>query len=201
LRSIGHEVVVPDLIAAAATGDPRVFARSAIEGSGSGERTVLVAHSGAGAVLPLVAAGLGSWPRQVIFVDAGLPPGEGTFTAGGDFLGTLRDLATDGMLPAWSRWWGAGALDTLVRDDERRLEIEAELPQVPLAFFEASIAVPAGWCTSPGGYLLLSEAYRADANRAEELGWPVVELPGAHLDIVNDEDAIRDALLAILDDP
>jgi hypothetical protein len=199
LRSIGHEAIVLNLAAAAVTGDPSVFARAAIEGSRSDEETVIVGHSGAGAVLPLVAAGLASWPRQMIFVDAGMPPCEGTFTAGGDFSGVLRDLATNGMLPAWSQWWGEGVLDALVCKDERRLEIEAEFPRVPLAFFEAPIAVPTGWCASRGAYVLLSEAYRQDANRAAGLGWPVVERPGAHLDIVNDEEAIVDAFIEVLD--
>jgi hypothetical protein len=84
-----------------------------------------------------------------------------------------------GPSTAWSQWWGEGVLDALVRKDERRLEIEAEFPHVPLAFFEAPIAVPTGWCASRCAYVLLSEAYRQDANRAPGLGWPVVERPGA----------------------
>jgi hypothetical protein len=86
-------------------------------------------------------------------------------------------------------------LESLVPDDRRRREIEKELPLVPLAFFEAPIEVPTNWCKSGGAYVLLSEAYRLDASRAGSLGWPVVERPGAHLDIVNDEEAIADILL------
>jgi len=33
--------------------------------------------------------------------------------------------------------------------------------------------------------------------RAAALGWPVVERPGAHLDIVNDEEAIADILIGL----
>ena len=87
LCSAGHEAVVPDLVAAALTGDPRVFAHAAAEKTNSDSQSVLVGHSGAGAVLPLVASALEPWPQQVIFVDAGIPPCEGTFTAGGDCLG------------------------------------------------------------------------------------------------------------------
>jgi hypothetical protein len=38
----------------------------------------------------------------LVFVDAGLPPCEGTFSVGGDFLGSLRELAGDGLLPICS---------------------------------------------------------------------------------------------------
>jgi hypothetical protein len=201
LRSEGHEAIVPNLVAAAETGDPGVFAQAAVEAADSGEATVVVGHSGAGAALPLVAAGLTVKPYQMMFVDAGVPPCEGTFCAGGDFLGTLRDLATNGVLPVWSQWFGEGVLEALVHDDRRRREIETELPQVPLAFYEAPIDLPPDWCTSQGAYVLLSEAYRQDASRAASLGWPVVERPGQHLDIVNDEEAIADLLLNLVDRP
>lgn len=161
----------------------------------------MVGHSGAGAVLPLIAAGLTSKPRRVVFVDAGVPPCEGTFRAGGDFLGSLRDLATNGVLPMWSQWWGEGVLQALVSDDQRRRQIEMELPRVPLTFYELPIDVPTGWCATECAYVLLSDAYRGDASRVTSLGWPVVERPGAHLDIVNDDEPIADILLDLAHRP
>lgn len=59
-------------------------------------------------------------------------------------------------------------------------------PTVLLAFFESSIRVPIGWCDTPSAFLLLSSAYRQDADRAQSLGWSTVERSGGHLDIVND---------------
>jgi hypothetical protein len=126
---------------------------------------------------------------------------QGSFHAGGDFLGTLRDLAKDGMLPVWAQWRGEGVLAALVGDDERRREIERQLPQVPLVFYEAQIDVPTGWCASRDAYVLLSGAYQQDASKATSLGWPVVERPGAHLDIVNDEAAIAEILVNLVDRP
>jgi hypothetical protein len=200
LRSDGHDAAVPSLTSAALAGDPGEFARAAAHASDADE-IVIVGHSGAGAVLPLIAERLASKLRQAIFVDAGVPPCEGTFRAGGDFLGALRDLATGGVLPVWSRWWGEGVIEALVPDDERRREIETELPEVPLAFYEAPIEAPAQWCNRNGAYVLLSEAYRRDANGAGSLGWPVVERPGGHLDIANDEQAIADILVDLADHP
>jgi hypothetical protein len=43
-----------------------------------------------------------------------------------------------------------------------------------------------GWAAAACGYVLLSEeAYGSQAAAAEARGWPVIRLPGGHLDIVN----------------
>lgn len=57
--------------------------------------------------------------------------------------------------------------------------------------------VPVG-CDAPGAFLLLSEAYRRDANTASSLGWPVVEHLGRHLDIVNAPELLAEALVGLL---
>ena len=114
---------------------------------------------------------------------------------GGDFLATLRNLATEGLLPPWSRWWDEGVIEALVPDEQRRREIEEELPRLPLSFYETSIEVPTNWCSADCGYLLLSEAYRPDASKATSLGWPVVERVGTHLHIVNEDEQIACCLI------
>src|SRR5438105_3428098 len=98
------------------------------------------------------------------------------------------------FFPFWSQWWGAGVMEMLVPDDARRRSIERELPAVPLAFFEASITSPAGWCSRNAGFVLLSEPYRSDAERARSFQWTIVERLGTHLDIASDEEAIADIL-------
>jgi len=192
LASLGHAVDVPDLRHAAKSGDPRTFisaARSAV----SPDTGIVVGHSGAGFFLPSIAASREQL-SLLVFVDAGIPPFDGTATASADFLGQLRSIAVNGMLPRWSRWWGEGVFERLVPDRERRSEVEAELLEVPLAFYETAITVPDGWCTAPGGFVLLSEMYRGDAATAMSLGWPTVELLGTHLDIVNHPEALAQAL-------
>ena len=200
LRSVGHKVIVPNLVPAATTGYPAAFARAAVHGVATGEEIVVVGHSAAGPVLPLVA---GCFPklRRVVFVDATIPPCEGTSTVGGDFLGLLQQLAPDGTLPIWSRWWGDEVLPALVRDEVRRGEVERELPTLPLAFFQTPITLPREWCAWNGAFLLLSEFYRRDASRAAALGWPVAEHPGAHLDMVNEEEAVTEILVALAEHP
>ena len=197
LRSLGHDAVVPDLTDGARSGDPGAFVRAAVTAVASDVGLVVVGHSGAGPLLPAITTRLGSAVRLTVWVDAGLPPCEGSFTVGGDFLGTLRGLASDGVLPPWSQWFGEGVLERLVGDDARRDAVARDLPQLPLAFYEAPIDAPLGWCQRAGAYLVLSTNYRSDADRAAALGWPVVEHNGAHLDIVNDEAAITDILVGL----
>lgn len=201
LREAGHEPAVPDLVAAAVSGNPVSFAAAAVEVAPSDQPVVLVGHSGAGAVLPLIAGRLGSWPQLSVFVDAGLPPCEGRCLAGGDFLGVLKEMSSDGILPKWSQWWGEGVLEAIVPDEDRRRIIESELPEVPLRFYETPLDLPGRWCERPAAYVLLSDGYRADADRAAALGWPVHARPGDHLDIVNDGQAIADVLLSLFERP
>jgi pimeloyl-ACP methyl ester carboxylesterase len=85
LRSSGHDVTVPDLTEAAATGEPNALIGAALPPRAT-EPLVIVGHSGAGFFLPSIAAGLGSPARGLVFVDAGIPPGEGEATAGADLV-------------------------------------------------------------------------------------------------------------------
>jgi hypothetical protein len=198
LEAAGHDVVVPDLRDAAVAGDPHgMIAAAAAAIPREWSTPVLVGHSGFGSLLPSVASQLGGRSPRALFVDAGLPPCEGSATASADFLDRLRSLAVDGVLPKWSTWWGEGVMQTLVPAVDRRVELEAEMPEVPLAFFESPIDVPWGWCETRGSFLLLSEAYRDDAERARALEWPTLERLGGHLDIANDPDPIARLLVEL----
>ena len=132
-----------------------------------------------------------------MFVDAGIPPEAGWATPGGDFIDQLRTLSTGGILPLWSKWWGEGVMERLVPDRRLRAEIEAELVEVPLGFYENLVNLPARWRQAPARFLLLSESYRADAVTALSLGWPTAKLRGAHLDLANQPDTIAQSILEL----
>ena len=110
-------------------------------------------------------------PGRVVFVDAGLPQCVGS---PGAFLAHLKSLARGAVLPPWSEWFGPQVLETLVPDPEQRRAVVAELPRLPLSYFDARISVPDDWAATAGSYILLSEAYREDANAAAARGWPVI---------------------------
>lgn len=192
----GHEVTVPDLTTAALTGDPHAFVEVARRSTPIGS-CVVAGHSGAGFFLPSIAADVDAAARRLVFVDAVMPPCGGAAAPSADFLDRLRELAVDGVLPRWSTWWGEGAMARLVLDPDRRAVIEAELPEIPLSFYESEVAIPIGWCERLAGYLLLSEAYRDDARIARGRGWRVAERLAGHLDIVNDAEVIARELVAL----
>lgn len=88
-------------------------------------------------------------------------------------------------------------METLVPDTERRAAVEADLPKLPLGFFETSVPMPEEWSRFEGAYILLSELYRADATVAASRGWPVVEILGGHLDLVTRPSKLADALISV----
>lgn len=193
LRAAGHDVSVPDLRAAASTGDLAAYVAAASSAAATpAPADVVVGHSGAGPSLPAIVAAATALPaRRPVFVDAGLP------ADGPDpFLPRLRSLAVDGVLPPWSTWFGPDALAAMVPDADRRAAVRADEPRVPLALYEAG--PPAAPLPADAAYVLLSEPYRPDAERAAALGWTVVEHPGTHLGIVSDPDGVAAAILAVL---
>jgi hypothetical protein len=161
-----------------------------------GSDTVLVAHSGAGPLLAHVAARIGA--QRLVFVDADIPPdgGEAELVPA-EILTQLRALAVGGFLPLWSEWFGSGVMAELVPDAERRAVITAELPRLPLSYFEERVPVPVGWSRADGGYVLLSGAYAAAADAAAVRGWPVLRRLGGHLDIVTKPQLVADAIVAV----
>jgi hypothetical protein len=86
-------------------------------------------------------------------------------------------------------------MERLVPDAVRRHEVEAEMVEVPLGLYELPFDVPSNWWKGPCSYLLLSEAYRRDADESRALGWPVVECIGGHLDLVNTPEQIAELLI------
>jgi RimJ/RimL family protein N-acetyltransferase len=141
---------------------------------------VVVGHSGAGALLPIIGAALDA--SGLVFVDAGLPPATGTHRTPDELRSALGDLAVDGILPPWPTWSGEEALRSLLPDEADRAALDADARPVPLAFYDEPVPVPDSWTSRPCGYVRLSEAYDSDAEEAGIRGWPVVRIAGHHLE-------------------
>jgi hypothetical protein len=196
LEAAGHRVRVPAVPATVAARGWAAFADSVARQATGGD--VLVGHSGAGPLLPQIAERAVRRPTGLVFVDAAVPPGAGAAQLMPDgMLAELRTLATDGVLPKWSDWFGPGVMRELVPDDDKRAVIAAELPMLPLAYFQDPVPMPNGWARVRCGYVLLSEAYAADADEAQARGWPVARQMGAHLDIVTRPKEIADAIESV----
>lgn len=162
--------------------------------------TILVGHSGAGPLLAAAADACSGAVDGYVFVDAGLPtPGESWFdTAPAELAQQLRGMARNGWLPPWPQWWPPGELDELIPDRHLRERFDAQCPSLPLAMLEEAMPASPGWRHRPGAYLLLSEAYRKSADRAQAMGWPVIELAGHHLSVLSDPELVVDPLLDLV---
>ncbi|MGH2978262.1 MAG: alpha/beta fold hydrolase [Solirubrobacterales bacterium] len=161
---------------------------------------VLVGHSGGGLLLPAIADDLTLEVVALVFADSFLPPASGSLPlAPPGFMEQLRALASHGVLPRWSSWFGEDAMRELVADERLRGALEREMPRLPLSYFEASVPLPDGWDADSCAYLLLTaEPYGDSAADARGRGWPVVEIPDVHhLAIATDPIPVTDALLAL----
>ncbi len=194
LRKRGHEVQIPSLVSAATSGSWQACVDAAVGGAATGDDLVLVGHSRAGPLLPVIACRMDPPPGRLVFVDARLPPEEGESSVSAPWLKHLQTIETEGHLPPWSEWFGPGVMEELIPDDYLRSVVVAEMPKLPLSYFEGAIPVPSGWARTRCRYVLLSEAYREEAAEATSRGWQVCEHLGSHLDILTRPVEIADSL-------
>ncbi|MEJ0043534.1 MAG: hypothetical protein WDM81_15530 [Rhizomicrobium sp.] len=191
LRGRGHGVAVPDLTPLMAGEGPYYPALAEAAASAVSDNSILVVHSGAGALVPAVAA-LAPL-RGAIFVDALLPhPGASWFAGVPEPLGAkLRGLVRTAGCRPWHAWWPKGAMEALLPDRALGAAFMAEQGEVPLAYLDevAPAIIP---LTTPSAYLQLSEAYREDADAAESEGWPVARLALSHLAMLTHADAVAE---------
>lgn len=163
-----------------------------------GPGTVVIPHSNAGFVAPLVRA-LATAKASVVFMDASLPPDSGTHPlAPPRFRAHLDGLADHaGLLPAWTRWWPRDAYDDVI-PAERFDDVDRDCPRVPLAYFDTHLTAPDGWTSSHNAYLAFGGTYADELARARDHRWPHATLDGGHLQFLVEPDAVADAILALV---
>lgn len=155
-------------------------------------RPIFVAHSGAGMLVADTIAHMHDDPVGVVIVDGMMPqPGKAWFDSAAPQLAQrLRALAQDGVTAPWHEWWPPGAVRKLFRSDADYQRFTAQVPRLPLAFFEevaAPVDVPRG---IPCAYLRLSAACDEDAAEALKRGWSVVRREAHHMAMVSDPAAV-----------
>jgi hypothetical protein len=195
LRERGGQVAVPDLRSAVRTSAG--WWRRATElcvTNVPGSRPVVVGHSGAGVLLPLIATAVDA--RAVVFVDALVPASTGETHAGDAILGFVATFPPDEPLPPWSNWWPDETMAELLPDPAMRAALAADEPRLPRDFYTEAVPVPDRWEPASVTYLQLSDAYQRDATTAAARGWRVVRLPGHHLSPLTEPRTVADALLA-----
>jgi pimeloyl-ACP methyl ester carboxylesterase len=197
LESKQRSVRLPSLLAVATSAPPYWPAGvESIVRSAADDPVILVPHSNAGLYVPAVVEALGEQVRGVVFIDAALP-GAGHHTSS-DFL---RKLAVvDGLLPPWTSWWDEADVDAVFPDAHVRAEVEAEQPRIPLAYYNYPPPAPDNWTAPRVGYIWFGQPYDQGAAQATMRGWPTAHLPGGHLHMLTDPDAVAAAVLEMAGD-
>ena len=192
----GHEVATPawPRLEPIRVSFYRALAQDMAAQIGGDAAPLLVAHSGAGALIPALEAAMATPPAGVILIDAILPhPGKAWLeTAPPQLALQLRNGVDMGMLPSWDQWWPPGALERLVPDATAREVLVSELEDLPLDFLEEP--APGMTLTAPAAYLQLSGAYDDEGQYAVRQGWPVVRLPLHHLAMLTHAEAVAGAI-------
>jgi hypothetical protein len=161
---------------------------------------ILVAHSGAGPLLPVLRQSIPHPVRAYVFVDAGIPRDgasrlELMKSEDPDWANDFQeDLEAGGHFPTWS----LEDLREVIPDDSLRRHIVAELRPRGLDFFMEPIPVFDGWPDAPCIYLQFSAAYDKPAEQARAAGWPVYELQVGHFHMLVDAEAVTSMIIDLI---
>ena len=157
----------------------------------------LVAHSGAGPLLPAIRHLLTNAVTAYVFVDAGIPRDGATRL---DLMksedpkwaeGFQQELTRGDLFPTWS----FDDLQEVIPDTSLRLQTVAELRPRGLDFFTEPIPVFDSWPDAPCIYIQFSASYEKPAAQAREAGWQVAELEAGHFHMLVDAKAVTDLIV------
>ena len=205
LRKQGFEAMIPELHDVEASSIPYwqqhvESVRDALHSISQNHQLLLVAHSGAGALLPVISHALSPTTWAYFFVDAGLPHGgksrlDEMEENAPEFAKELRQhLASGGRFPEWTD----AELREVVPDDRLRAEMLAELHPRPLTFFEEPMPVIGDWPDAPCGYILFSPPYQSAAGQAQREGWAYRNFDAGHFHMLVDPTGVANQLLEML---
>ena len=148
----------------------------------------LVAHSGAGLLLPAIRQSIVNPIHAYVFVDAGIPHHGATRldlmkSEDIDWAKQLEEELRRGeRFPNWS----SNDLREIVPDENLRLQLVAEIHPRTLDFFTEPIPVFSGWPDAPCVYILFSAPYKKPATQARQSDWATYELEAGHFHMLVD---------------
>lgn len=157
----------------------------------------LVAHSGAGPLLPAIRQSLANPVHAHVFVDAGIPRDNASrldLMKSEDSEWAIEfqeELARGERFPTWS----FDDLQEVIPDASLRRQMVAELRPRGLDFFTESIPVFDGWPDAPCIYIQFSAPYEKPAAQARQAGWEVVELEAGHFHMLVDAKTVTGLII------
>jgi hypothetical protein len=206
MRQMGLDIVVPLLLDSADSPEPfwRQHAKSVTQGFAyipRNEAVTLVAHSGAGPLLPAIRQSLGNPVNAYVFVDAGIP------RDGATRLDLMKSEDTEWAeqfqetLERGERFpnWSVEDLRDIIPDEPLREQMIAEIRPRGLAFFTEPIPVFSRWPDAPCAYIRFSAPYERPAAQARQAGWPTYEMEAGHFHMLVDPLAVTSAIVKAVD--
>ena len=157
----------------------------------------LVAHSGAGPLLPAIRQSLPNPVNAYVFVDAGIPRDSATRL---DLMKSEdpewaeqfeEELARGGRFPTWSM----EDLQDIIPDESLREQLVAEIRPRDLSFFTEPIPVFDGWPDAPCVYIQFSAPYDRPAAQARQAGWLTYILEAGHFHMLVDPATVTEMLI------
>jgi hypothetical protein len=157
----------------------------------------LVAHSGAGPLLPAIRQYLPNPVNAYVFVDAGIPRVDSTRL---DLMKSedpewaeqfQTDLERGERFPNWSM----EDLQEVIPDESLRKQMVAEIRPRALSFFTEPIPVFDGWPDAACIYIRFSAPYERPAAQARQAGWPTYELEAAHFHMLVDPITVTEVII------
>lgn len=207
MRQRGLEVIVPILHDSSDSKEPywKQHANSISQALGDIQKDTaltLVAHSGAGPLLPVIRQSISNPIHAYVFVDAGIPRDGATRLD----LMKLEDsnwaqefqvyLEGGGRFPNWS----SDDLREIIPEENVRDQLVVELRPRALDFFTESIPVFDGWPDALCVYILFSPPYQRAFVQAREAGWSTYELDAGHFHMLVDAKAVTDMIVDAVKD-
>lgn len=204
LHHRGVTATVPDLSPALTPGGDHASRQAdLVATSADSGPVVLVAHSGAGPLLPVIADRLdrqGISATASVFVDAGVPhPRQSRIDVlPAAAVEQLREMTVAGWLAPWTSWWPPEHLHAMLPDEQLRDLLIQTSPRLPASLFDQPLPSHSNELLGRCSYLRLSGAYDGFAADAERAGWPVRRLEAHHLAILTSPQAVADSLQALI---
>lgn len=202
IRQLGLEVLVPTLKDSPESNEPfwKQQAKSVstyLANIPNDIPITLVAHSGAGPLLPAIRQSISNPVHAYVFVDAGIPLDGATRLdlmklEDADWANEFRqELERGGRFPTWN----VDDLQSVIPDENLRRQMVAELRPRGLDFFTEPIPVFAGWPDAPCIYIQLSGAYDWDSVQAQRSGWSTYKLDAGHFHMLVNAEEVTEIIL------
>lgn len=202
MRQQGQKVVIPTLKDVVDSAEPfwKQHANSVVQALSyipKNEPLILVAHSGAGPLLPVIRQGTANPIHAYVFVDAGIPRDGATRL---DMM-KLEDpewaKQFEGSLQRGERFptWSSEDLREIIPEEKLRKQLVAEIHSRGLDFFTEPIPVFEGWPDAPCIYILFSPPYVKAEAQARQNGWKTHKLEAGHFHMLVDPEAVADIIV------